>query len=694
MSKMKVYYKNRLSSLVASATAIGFDADNITSLVESSLWKGVGIGDHTITFDAGAGSLVPADFLGIANHNLDKAKIELQYSSTNFGLADPIWICDVTTKKAYNVEADGTLVFSFLITGLDAGATSPMGITVAPDRSLWIIDNASDKIYNATPDGVLISSFATSVFDAGATSPLGMDYDYFDNTLWVCDSTTNKVYNITQAGALISSFAKSNISGVAKGDNGTLWLSDVTAAIIYNVNTLGGILSSFATSVFDASATQPTDISVNHEDNTLWITDNLTKKIYNVTTSGTWISEFATSVFDAGATNPNGISFASDVNDSSKELISSFPIEDFDVSAIFITDITEADDGTLWICDSNQDKIYNVSPDGVLISSFATSVFDASATQPTGITWAPDNTLWVSDIDTDKIYNISLTGTLISSFPTLLFFVQSLSYAPDGTLWIVDNNTDIVYNITLEGNRISSFPTSVFDAGALDCRGISFNPIDNTLLICENTDNLIYGIKTDGTLLFTMSTAEIDPLFTTPQGLTAAADGSFWINSFTQKRIYNARSNYVVSNKPFLRDFTQSTARYWRLKLTNLSVVPFIGIGYWGESVEWDFPDFFDPDAQDDKAIINVSPTGHMLGINNKFVERNINIGFSGVRDGSQIWKAITDWWKDHGLQVLFISIDIEDRPNDVFFVHPDPKFRGPFISSVYRNVSLKFRGR
>ena len=473
MAKVKAYYKHELSGLVASATASGYDVDNLLIFLESSLWKGVGTGDHTITFDAGANKTVGANYLGIANHNLADATVMLQYSNDNFS-------GDINDAWDHNISEFATSVF-------DASATSPRAISYASNGTLWICDSDEDKIYNVQKDGTLISSFATSVYDAGATLPDGISYAS-NNTLWICDSATDKIYNIETDGTLISSFF---------------------------------------TTAFDSSATAPTGI--NYASNgTLWICDIATNYIYNIETDGTLIRSFATSVYDVSATGTQAISYAPN--------------------------------NTLWVCDNNTDKIYNIEIDGTLINSFATSIFDASATEPKGI-----------------------------------------SYAPNGTLWVCDDNTDKIYNVAI--------------------------PIP-------------------------------------------------------------------IDNKPFLKEFNTITSRYWRIKLSNLSSVPFMGIAYWGLSSEWDYPSLFDPNAEKNRANVNISPTGYLLAINNKFIERSIRLKFKRADDGGALWLALKQWWDNHGLNLMFIAWDTDNHPDDIYFVYPSPDFKGPFTTANRREVTLTFKGR
>lgn len=158
--------------------------------------------------------------------------------------------------------------------------------------------------------------------------------------------------------------------------------------------------------------------------------------------------------------------------------------------------------------------------------------------------------------------------------------------------------------------------------------------------------------------------------------------------------INDAVSFSPSNNFPFLKEFASVDKRYWRIQLTGLTATPFMGIAFWGDLVEWDFPALFDPNGETDKANVNISPTGFLLGINVKFIERTLNIVFRGVEDGGTLWNALKTWWDDHSLNLLFISWDIDNHPNDIYLVYPAPSFKGPFITATRREVTLSFKGR
>lgn len=243
-----------------------------------------------------------------------------------------------------------------------------------------------------------------------------------------------------------------------------------------------------------------------------------------VTLSSYLISSFATSVYDGSATGPSGISIAPD--------------------------------GTLWVCDSTTDKIYNITTTGTPISSFATSAFDAGATQPNGIVIASDGTLWICDAVTNKIYNVQTDGTLISSFATSVYDASAtgpsgMSYAPNNTLWVCDGVTDKIYNIQTDGTLISSFATSVYDASATQPEDVSIAP-DGTLWICDSATDKIYNVQADGTLINSFNTSTFDASATAPNGISFAPDGTLWICDIATDKIYNSHRGFSTGDEVFI----------------------------------------------------------------------------------------------------------------------------------------------
>ena len=209
--------------------------------------------------------------------------------------------------------------------------------------------------------------------------------------------------------------------------------------------------------------------------------------------------------------------------------ISSFATSTYDAASLYVSGISKATDGTLWISDLVTNKIYNVQTNGTLISSFLSTTYDASATNPTGVGCASDGTLWIGDSIAEKIYNVQTNGTLISSFATSVYDASSsnpwgISYASNDTLWISDIGTDKIYNVETDGTLIDSFPTSTYDASAITPGGISYFASDNTLWICDAATKKIYNVEPDGTLISSFLCSIYDVASTGITGISAVLD--------------------------------------------------------------------------------------------------------------------------------------------------------------------------
>lgn len=220
--------------------------------------------------------------------------------------------------------------------------------------------------------------------------------------------------------------------------------------------------------------------------------------------------------------------------------------------------------------------------------------------------------------------------------------------------------------------------------------------VDNLLIFLEGS--LWKGVGT-GTHTITFdagvgNTVSADYVGVANHNLSGATFKLQYSNDNFSGDINDAVSFSPSDNLPFLKEFAAQDERYWRIELTGLTAVPFMAIAYWGDLVEWDFPSLFDPHEEDDQSNVNESSTGYLLGINQKFIEKRLSFKFRGVEDGGTLWLAIRAWWETHGLNLFFLSWDIDNHPDDIFFVYSESKFKAPFIMATLREVSLKFKGR
>lgn len=447
-------------------------------------------------------------------------------------------------------------------------------------------------------------------------------------------------------------------------------------------------------------------------DDTRWQAANTTTPMYINITSGPGGGDSLTAdYFGMGGHNFRTIgaeimlqysndNFAADINDAWDRNISEFETSVFDDGAIDPKGISFALDGTLWICDNQTNKIYNIKTNGTKINEFPTSAYDVLATNPNGISYAPDGTLWICDISTFRIYNVKTDGTLIDSFLTSVFdasatFPSGISYALDGTLWICDATTDKIYNVETDGTLISEFATSAFDVLALSPQSISYAS-DNTLWISDSITKKIYNVETDGTWISEFETLEYDASSTSPTGITHSSDNTVWICDRASDKIYNVSLFTPLNDKTFVMLFDSTSADYWRLKITgSLSDKPYITHCYWGEKSELDFAaDLGDPHGFTDHDNVNMSEEGDLLGVYGTWKEREILFKFVFKTDA--FWQKIVDWRENIDLLRFFMSWEKGDHPTETWLVsRKKGKFRNPLsINGIWREVLLSLTGK
>lgn len=148
-------------------------------------------------------------------------------------------------------------------------------------------------------------------------------------------------------------------------------------------------------------------------------------------------------------------------------------------------------------------------------------------------------------------------------------------------------------------------------------------------------------------------------------------------------------------NLSFIKEFTSQDKRYWRIKLSDLSVTPYIAMAYWGEKTELDYlTASFDPHAEEEEANINESGTGVLLGVHIKHTKREIPVSLSD--SGDTLYQKVKAWKDDVGLLNSIIAWNKIDYPSDVWVMRLKPKsFKAPFVKGgLYRNISFTLIGR
>ena len=168
--------------------------------------------------------------------------------------------------------------------------------------------------------------------------------------------------------------------------------------------------------------------------------------------------------------------------------------------------------------------------------------------------------------------------------------------------------------------------------------------------------------------------------------LQYSTNGADWSNAFT--------GFAVVDDKALVKEFTTQTVRYWRVKLSSMSGIPYIAICIWGQAIELDYASSsFDPHAEDNKANVNLSETGYVLGIHNRYSERQIDLIFNDADD--TLYQKCKTWWDTSGLKNFFVSWEPTSHATEVYLMRPDSSFKNPLqIGGLYRNITINLKGR
>lgn len=121
-AKPTIYYDYDLSGLVASSELTGYEASKLLDRLESTWWKSANATvPMYITFDAGSGNTITADYLAISGHNLNTigALITLQYSSNNFDVSGS----DLLTNGGFGSDTTGWTAVAATLGSIAGGQT-------------------------------------------------------------------------------------------------------------------------------------------------------------------------------------------------------------------------------------------------------------------------------------------------------------------------------------------------------------------------------------------------------------------------------------------------------------------------------------------------------------------------------------------------------------------------------------------
>ena len=226
------------------------------------------------------------------------------------------------------------------------GSVTAAGLSLDLDGNYWFADNASQKIYAVSLRNVIVHQIPYASIGAGITEITGVSWQT-DQSIWVFDKPLSKVfrYHVDQGGPGIS-FTTVGVAGlgVALGDGrgltidegNMLYIVNNTTGTFYKINPFAPVQPTLVTSwnrtAFDAAATETLDLSADVNLLNLSLVDRQTQKVYRI-------------------------------NRTTGALISSFPLSLVSVDIDFVSGLSIAQDGTLFVIDRTDRVLINYNED-------------------------------------------------------------------------------------------------------------------------------------------------------------------------------------------------------------------------------------------------------------------------------------------------------------------------------------------
>ena len=150
-----------------------------------------------------------------------------------------------------------------------------------------------------------------------------------------------------------------------------------------------------------------------------------------------------------------------------------------------------------------------------------------------------------------------------------------------------------------------------------------------------------------------------------------------------------------TTDNAIVKVFSSQGKRLWRLKISGTpSAVVQIAISIWGEATELDYAtSSYDPYRQTSKTNVNTSETGYVLGIHNKYKERQMGLRFSD--SDSTLYGKVKTWWETNGMKNFFVAWEDTNNAADIFLMRSKESFNNPLTNGGgYRNITINLIGR
>jgi streptogramin lyase len=275
----------------------------------------------------------------------------------------------------------------------------PYGIALGPDGNIWFTERLGNRIGRITPNGV-ISEFA---IPTPGSEPMSIAVGP-DGNLWFTETAAGKIGRITSDGRVINEFPVTapitiHPIDITAGPDGNLWFTTQEWIVRMSID---GQITLFGTN-YGASGT-----IASGPDGNLWFTANSENgwKICRITPSGVNTPFYGPygEISDLGriAAGPDGSLWFTGNNWVGRITVTG-------VITLFAAParsggILAGQDGTLWVVDPIENRLAQITTDGVVAAEFP---IPTPGSGPVALALGRDGSIWFTEALTNKIGRLS-----------------------------------------------------------------------------------------------------------------------------------------------------------------------------------------------------------------------------------------------------------------------------------------------
>lgn len=198
--------------------------------------------------------------------------------------------------------------------------------------------------------------------------------------------------------------------------------------------------------------------------------------------------------------------------------------------------ILEAGDSNLYLGDSTNNKVWQITPSGV-----ATGI-STSTNPPTDVAIGSDFNLWASS-STGKMLLVGTSGGMtVTPFSVSANSLNGICQGPDGNNWLCDS-AGVVWKVNTSGTTLASYTIA---AGHL-LAGITTGA-DGNLWVTDQTDGSVWQVTTSGA-----ATEVLLPGSVPTRSVANQSDNNLWVADKGEIWKVVGTSPYVDQNIPWLK---------------------------------------------------------------------------------------------------------------------------------------------